>query len=125
LRRWHAGGGGAQHGASIGTTVASQKTASRAHFEAQLVRFVPNALRFHYADRSFEVFDAAEIDIEQPENLRGRRLAIHQPTGTVADSPWRAVGQRLEFDAEDNILSGSVQTFVGGLDHLRFMAAAP
>src|ERR1019366_1003555 len=68
------------------TMAASPRPPSRrAHFEARIVRFMPNALWDHYADHSFEVFDAAEIEIEQPENVRGRRVSIHHAAGTTAE----------------------------------------
>jgi len=86
--------------------------------EARVDAHVPGAMTDEFEDGSFVHYDATELELLRPADLRGRALTIFHDRPVAADSPWRRPGARIRARLLAESLAGDRQVFDGAVRDL-------
>lgn len=92
---------------------AGSPSPSPVQVEAEVVRYIPNALHEDYEDGGWATFDAVEFRIASPPRWRGRKLLVHcnpGPRNPVLES----VGVVCRFKIKEEYVVGSTRDPASG-----------
>ena len=87
--------------------------------KARVVNFVENAMRHHFRTGPCHFYDATLLEISEPKDLAGTKLAIYHDKNRSIDDLWRQIDAILEFKISQKLLTKSDALFTGAAQELR------
>jgi hypothetical protein len=87
--------------------------------EAEIIRFIPNAMRDNLDEGNFVSYDATEVQVLSPESLKGKKLMIYHTPPIDTTSVWRRENSKLKFTIEKLLIDKEYLIFSSGLRDIK------
>lgn len=87
--------------------------------EAKIIKFTPNAMRDNMDDGSMVVYDATELLITSPAELKDETLMIYHEPPTDPSSIWVEENAKLNFQVQKILIEKNYLIFTSGLRNVK------
>ena len=97
----------------------SNEMSNEINIEAKIIRFIPNAMRDNMDDGSLVVYDATELLITSPAELKDKTLMVYHEPPTDPSSLWVEENAKLNFQVQKILMEKNYLIFTSGLRNVK------
>jgi hypothetical protein len=92
---------------------------SEINIEAKIIQFTPNAMHDNMDDGSLVVYDATELLITSPAELKDKTLMVYHVPPTDSSSLWVVENAKLSFRVQKILIEKNYLIFTSALQDVK------
>lgn len=89
--------------------------------EGEIIRYIANAMHDNLEGNAFVSYDATEVKVINPENLKNKSIIIYHSQTTDSISIWTKTGAIIKFSVDKMLIENDYFIFSSGLQDVEIM----